>query len=89
MGSLFAVLAQAINLLTVLLIVRIVMSWISPMGAYSSHPAMRLLYNITEPIMAPFRSIIPPIGGLDLSPMLLFIVLNLIQGFFARLALSF
>lgn len=89
MGSIFQVLAQLVNLLTVLLIVRIVMSWISPMGAYSPNPLMKILFNITEPVMAPFRRIIPPIGGLDLSPMLLFIALNMVQALFARLAVSF
>ena len=42
-------------------------------------PAIYLLYQITEPVMAPFRKILPPMGGLDFSPILVFILINIIQ----------
>jgi len=44
------------------------------MGA---HIALRLLHDITEPLMAPARRLIPPIGGLDISPIVVFIFLYL------------
>ncbi len=58
----------------VAVIIRVVMSWIGPR---SYHPAIGLLHSITEPIMAPARRVIPPIGGLDLSPILVFLALGL------------
>lgn len=54
----------------------IILSWIAP---GTSNPAAQLMYQITEPVMAPFRSMLPSMGGLDLSPILLFILINIIQ----------
>ncbi len=54
----------------------IILSWVAP-GA--SHPAAHLLYQLTAPVMAPFRRLLPPMGGLDLSPILLFIAINVLQ----------
>ena len=45
----------------------------------SAHPALLLLHQITEPILAPARKLIPPMGGLDLSPILVFVLINVIQ----------
>ena len=54
----------------------IVVSFIAPQ---SNHPAVEFLWQLTEPVMAPLRSIIPPMGGLDFSPILLFIGINVIR----------
>lgn len=68
---------------TILLIVRIVSSWV-PRLAY--HPAMRFVRFYTEPYLGLFRRLIPPIGGtLDLSPMLGFFALSIIE----RVIMSF
>jgi YggT family protein len=62
---------------TLLLVVRIVASWI-PKLAY--HRAMRFVYFYTDPYLNLFRRIIPPIGGvLDLSPMLGFFMLQILE----------
>ena len=53
---------------------RIILSWIAP---HNYHPAAKLINQISEPIMAPVRRILPPMAGLDLSPILLFIFINL------------
>ena len=60
------------------LIIVIVLGFIAP-GSY--HPAAVLLQQVTEPILAPARKLIPPIGGLDLSPILVFMVLNLVRDY--------
>ncbi len=54
------------------IIILVVLSWIAP-GSY--HPVGRLLAELTEPLMRPARRLLPPMGGLDLSPMLVIIVL--------------
>lgn len=54
----------------------IILSWIAP---GTSNPAAYLMYQITEPVMAPFRKILPSMGGLDLSPILVFILINIVQ----------
>lgn len=57
------------------LFLRAVLSWIN-IG--SKHTMLRLLYSFTSPLMAPARRILPATGGLDLSPILVFIVLMLV-----------
>lgn len=54
----------------------IIFSWIAP---HSQHPALALLYQLTEPVMAPVRRLLPPLGGLDLSPILVFVGINVIE----------
>jgi YggT family protein len=56
-------------------IIRIIASWIAPQGSYN--PLMSAVYALSEPVMAPARKLIPPLGGLDLSPIAVFIFLNL------------
>ena len=59
-------------------IIMIIASWIAP---YSDNPALSLLRQLIEPVMAPFRKIVPPIGGLDLSPMLFFMILHIARNY--------
>ena len=51
-----------------------ILSWVSP-GGYN--PVANLLYQITAPLLRPARRLLPPMGGLDLSPMVVIIVLYL------------
>ncbi len=65
----------------VILIARILLSWAtmvwSPPPALA--PAVRVIYDLTEPVMGLFRRYIPPLGGLDLSPLFIFLILGFIQ----------
>ncbi len=54
----------------------VVVSWIAPQ---SNHPAIQLVAQITEPVMRPVRSVMPSLGGLDLSPIIVFLILNVIS----------
>ncbi len=56
------------------IILQAITSWISP-GAYS--PVTVLMYQLTEPILRPIRRLIPPAGGIDWSPFIALILLNL------------
>jgi YggT family protein len=62
--------SSALWLYMVSIIILVVLSWIAP-GGY--HPVGRLLAELTEPLMRPARRLLPPMGGLDLSPMLVII----------------
>lgn len=64
------------------LIIMIVASWIAP---GSGHPALLLVNQIVEPLMKPFRKILPSMGGLDLSPILAFMVLQVLELVVSRL----
>ena len=57
------------------IIVMIILSWFAQ-GVY--HPAILLLHQLTEPIMSPFRRLLPPLGGLDLSPIIVLLVLQIV-----------
>ncbi len=57
------------------ILIQVIISWVNP-GTYN--PATALIHHITEPVMRPARRILPPFSGLDLSPILVFIVLNLL-----------
>ena len=65
-----------VNTYLIAMVIMIVVSWIAP---GSHHPAVRLVYQITEPVMAPVRSLLPAMGGLDFSPIVVFIVINVLQ----------
>ena len=66
----------SINLLTFCILIQAVMSWF---GASMHSPATSLLFNINEPILRPARRLIPPIGGLDLSPLLVILLLQVLN----------
>lgn len=60
---------------------RVLLSWFDPSGNYR---ISRILYDMSEPILAPARRILPTFGGVDWSPLVTMIVLNLLQGFVVR-----
>lgn len=85
----FAFLAQLLALYEVLLIIRIIMSWVQPFQRFDKQP-MLFLYQVTEFSMAPFRRLIPPIGGtIDISCIFLFILINILRGFMGTLAIQY
>jgi len=69
-----------INVFIILIFVRALLSWI-PDLARRYRQAARLLESVTEPVIAPFRRMVPPsrTGGLDISPMLAVIALVIIR----------
>jgi YggT family protein len=69
-------LANFLDIYGVLLLVRIVLSWFQTAGW--AQQAMSYLSPITDPYLNIFRSFIPPLGGLDLSPILAILVLQLV-----------
>ncbi|KRP63234.1 YggT family protein [Pseudomonas trivialis] len=58
------------------MIISVILSWVAP-GSRS--PGAELVYQITEPVLAPFRRLIPNLGGLDISPIFAFIAIQLLQ----------
>lgn len=74
--ALAELLAKALYLLMFAIFVQVVASWVAP-GAYN--PALSLVDSITYPLLKPLRGLLPPLGGLDLSPMIALVVLQLAQ----------
>lgn len=59
--------ALVLTVFLVAVIIKIILSWVNP-GHYN--PVIGLVDKIAEPVLRPMRRILPPIGGLDLSPMI-------------------
>jgi YggT family protein len=74
--SALGIVALLVKIYFFALLAMIILSWIAPQ---SRNPAVFLLFQITEPVMAPFRKALPPMGGMDFSPILVFILINVIQ----------
>jgi len=76
--ALFAIRKLLVALLLtyfVLIIARVIVSWI---GSQSRHPLIPLIYQLTEPVLRPFSKLLPPIGGVDLSPLFALITLRFV-----------
>ena len=68
-----------VTVLWIAILARVLVSWI-PVGQDSPFmPLVRVIYQITEPILAPIRRLIPSLGMLDLSPMIAIILLMIVQ----------
>jgi YggT family protein len=64
-----------IGALMVLVIARVVVSWLAPSGGGG---LVAFIYQATEPILAPIRRVVPPSGGLDWAPLIAMLVLGLL-----------
>jgi YggT family protein len=58
------------------IIVQIILSWLAPQN---NNPIVGILYQITEPIMSPARRLVPPMGGLDLSPIIVILFIQVLE----------
>ncbi|WP_420234280.1 YggT family protein [Pseudomonas sp. ABY48] len=74
--SIIGVTALFMKIFFFALIISVILSWVAP---GSHNPGAELVNQICEPALAPFRRIVPNLGGLDISPILAFLVLKLID----------
>lgn len=72
--------ATLIDLYSFVIVAAVIVSWI-PLDP--RHPVAAAVYGLTEPVLAPIRRALPPMGGLDLSPMVLLIVLQIVRSLFS------
>ena len=75
-GSLLHVLLRMLDLFWWCILIVIIASFIAP---GSHHPALGLLRQITEPLLGPARRVLPPLGGLDFSPILVILAIGVAQ----------
>ena len=72
--------ARLLNLLLTIylmtILIQVILSWIGPQ---TYNPVVSLLYSINEPILRPARRMLPAMGGLDLSPLIVLVVIQLIR----------
>ncbi len=87
------VISLAIELYIYLIIAMAIMSWLVAFDVINRHNQFvstvgRFLWKITEPPLRPIRRIIPDLGGIDISPILLILILYFFQSMLWRLAAS-
>lgn len=85
LASVFSFIALLLNIIFFAIIAMIIISFVAP---GSQHPAIYLLYQITEPVTAPFRKLLPSMGGLDFSPILVFVLIRILEILLANAALA-
>ena len=68
---------KLLNVYIIIILIRVILSWIRP-NPYN--PFVQVIYKLTEPVLAPIRRIVPPIGGtIDISPIILFFIIYVIM----------
>ncbi|MDQ2745226.1 MAG: YggT family protein [Chloroflexota bacterium] len=71
--------------LIIAIIVRALMSWIMPNDASG---LTRVLLDITDPVLRPIRRVLPPVGGIDFSPLLALVLIQLVSQVLTQLLVN-
>jgi YggT family protein len=91
--ALLQTISLILNLVWWVFLIMIIMSWLISFNVINTRNQFvsnvwRVLNQITEPILRPIRRIIPPMGGLDLSPIIVFVIIFFLQQFIANYAVT-
>ncbi len=73
------------SVLTLLIFVRVVLSWVQPHGG---NRIVELVYRFTEPLLGPVRSLMPSLGGMDFSPIVVLFGIQIVQRLLIQLLLG-
>jgi YggT family protein len=63
----------SLNMFFFVIMIKVIMSWVAPV---SYNPVTAMLTSLSEPILRPFRRLVPPIGGIDISPVFAIVILQ-------------
>ena len=78
MGIVISLLTLVLEAFLVVILIRVVFSWVSP---FPTNPVSRLAWQITEPVLGPIRRRLPPMSGIDLSPLVVWFAVIIMLGF--------
>lgn len=81
--ALYHAVDQLFQIIWLIFILRIVLSWFPNIDWWKQ--PFKFLRDFTEPVFEPFRRMIPPMGGLDISPIVVFILLGIVQEFILKI----
>jgi len=89
MYALLSTIVMILELYKWVLIIMIIMSWLFTFNVINSRNQFvamvwRVVDALTEPVLRPIRNMLPSMGGMDLSPIIVFIIIFFLQGFIAR-----
>ena len=82
MSTVATIVSVLLQVYEFLLLIRVLLSWINidPSRPAIDHPAIQIMIRITDPLLAPLRRLIPPIGGtVDISPVVALIILEVVR----------
>ncbi|MEY4964709.1 MAG: hypothetical protein RL274_292 [Pseudomonadota bacterium] len=84
MNPIAALLIQILEIYKWILIAAVIVSWLTAFNVINVHnnfvrSLLRILLALTEPVLAPIRRILPAMGGLDLSPIVAFVIIWFLQ----------
>lgn len=82
---LFRFLEYLLQILSFAILARVIVSWISP---GFDNPIVRVLYEVTEPVLSPLRQFIPRLGMFDLTPVIALLLIQLLEQLVAQMAYS-
>lgn len=87
-GALRDVVLIVLDLYTYVIIAAVIASWLVAFGVINTYnqaarTVLRILHSLTEPVFGPIRRILPPMGGLDLSPMIALLLIIFLQRWIA------
>lgn len=78
MNGIGVILSYLLTIYIWIIIIRALLSWVNP-DPYN--PIVQILYRLTEPVLAPVRSRMPDIGGIDASPIVVLLIIFFLQSF--------
>jgi len=84
--TLYNAVDQLFQIIWLVFLLRILLSWFPNVDWYKQ--PFKFINDFTEPVFAPFRSIIPSMGGMDFSPIVVFIFLGVVQDVILRIVYS-
>jgi YggT family protein len=84
MNPLFALIDTLLEIYKWIVLAAVIVSWLAAFNVINERnnfvrTVLRLLYNLTEPVFRPVRRILPPMGGLDLSPIVVLVAIWFLQ----------
>lgn len=91
--ALLQTLSMVLTIVWWIFLIMIIMSWLISFNVINTRndfvaSVWRVLNAITEPILKPIRRIIPPVGGLDLSPIVVFVIIFFLQQWIGSIAIG-
>jgi len=82
MTSIVNLLVLVVQAFLIVVLIRVVFSFVSP---FPTNPVSRFAWQVTEPVLAPIRRLLPPMSGIDFSPLVVWVIaivlINLLQSF--------
>ena len=89
MIALLMTISMILTIVWWIFLIMIIMSWLINFNVINTRnqfvaSVWRVVNQITEPILRPIRRIVPPVGGLDLSPIIVFVIIFFLQSFLAN-----